>query len=484
MADNFDLQGWMREQKQGPYAGAKGVEKVALKSSKPKSKTGLNESLMGMIDLKPVGMMSEDMEDDMDDDSTNTLDDLQLHLFNMETDYFETINFIYNNILDQTQQKAVDQMQSSGADDYDVLSYLINDVLDEGDLKQVIDHFSDLDYSMKEDGMEEGMGDDMESSNNIMIDYEKASEFDISTKKWEFAQRIFHDFLNKNNISYKIVNVTLPFGEQRYAISGISFDDLKNKWENYKDSSSDNIFGFAQHFSVNPVKDTMHNSMMSEDMEEDLPRVFLSDKDISGTSFKGQTINCSVNFLKELIGEPQYSENTGTDKTNYEWTCETEDGDVFSIYDWKEGRPIEDNEEIEWHIGAKNGAIANKAKAAIESYMDLNEDMSKGMEMDIADKWDKIPGEEKEAMLDTADEAGEGLADYAYMGWAMVPAEVKDKISDAVMAAKVAEPEPDEDEKMAAMAMKRAKSSKSAMKGVTADWSIDDILDAEDDDTF
>ena len=239
MADNFDLQGWMREQKQGPYAGAKGVEKVALKSSKPKSKTGLNESLMGMIDLKPVGMMSEDME-------------------------------------------------------------------------------------------------------------------------------------------------------------------------------------------------------------EDLPRVFLSDKDISGTSFKGQTINCSVNFLKELIGEPQYSENTGTDKTNYEWTCETEDGDVFSIYDWKEGRPIEDNEEIEWHIGAKNGAIANKAKAAIESYMDLNEDMGKGMGDD--DDMDDAPEIE-----DTWNKPSEFDKD-------------------------------DDEEKMAATAMKQVKSSKKGMKGVTADWTIDDILGGDDDD--
>ena len=183
MADNFDLQGWMREQKQGPYAGAKGAEKISFTSPKPKSKTGLNESLMGMIDLKPIGSLSEEydetyeedgmeegMGDDMDDDSTNTLDDLQLHLFNMETDYFETINFIYNNILDQTQQKAVDQMQSSGADDYDVLSYLINDVLDEGDLKQVIDHFSDLDYSMKED--------DMDDAPEIEDTWNKPSEFD------------------------------------------------------------------------------------------------------------------------------------------------------------------------------------------------------------------------------------------------------------------------------------------------------------------
>lgn len=74
--DNFDLQGWMREQKQGPYTGAKGVEKVALTSSKPKSKTGLNEGIMGMIDLQPVGHLSEEFTDDDFAAGMNDKDDL------------------------------------------------------------------------------------------------------------------------------------------------------------------------------------------------------------------------------------------------------------------------------------------------------------------------------------------------------------------------------------------------------------------------
>ena len=68
MADNFDLQGWMREQKQGPYAGAKGAEKISFTSPKPKSKTGLNESLMGMIDLKPIGSLSEEYDETYEED--------------------------------------------------------------------------------------------------------------------------------------------------------------------------------------------------------------------------------------------------------------------------------------------------------------------------------------------------------------------------------------------------------------------------------
>jgi hypothetical protein len=74
MADNFDLQGWMREQKQGPYAGAKGAEKISFTSPKPKSKTGLNESLMGMIDLQPVGHLSEEYDEMYEDDDIPTND--------------------------------------------------------------------------------------------------------------------------------------------------------------------------------------------------------------------------------------------------------------------------------------------------------------------------------------------------------------------------------------------------------------------------
>jgi len=71
MADNFDLQGWMRENKQGPFAG---LNQETFKSSKPKSKTGLNEGLMGMIDLQPVGSLSEDLEEEyMDEESGKTI---------------------------------------------------------------------------------------------------------------------------------------------------------------------------------------------------------------------------------------------------------------------------------------------------------------------------------------------------------------------------------------------------------------------------
>jgi hypothetical protein len=102
----------------------------------------------------------------------------------------------------------------------------------------------------------------------------------------------------------------------------------------------------------------------------------------------------------------------------------------------------------------------------------------------IADKWDMIPGDEKEAMLDLVDDAEEGLADYAYMGWAMVPDEVKAKIADIVMGANTAEPEPDEDEKMAAMAMKQAKKGAKAVKGLNPTKDIHDLLYGDDEEDY
>jgi hypothetical protein len=107
---------------------------------------------------------------------------------------------------------------------------------------------------------------------------------------------------------------------------------------------------------------------------------------------------------------------------------------------------------------------------------------AKAPSMPINQKWDLISIEDKEGMLDSVDDSEEGLADYAYMGWAMVPDEVKTKISGIVMSAKVDEPEPDEDEKIAALAMKQAKKGAKAVKGLNPEKDIRDLLYGTDDD--
>ena len=95
----------------------------------------------------------------------------------------------------------------------------------------------------------------------------------------------------------------------------------------------------------------------------------LSVKESSFTSFHRDTIICSVNDLKKLLGEPEYACNTGEDKINYEWNCETDDGDVFTIYDYKQGHPIQDDEHIEWHLGGHEKRITNIAKIELNDML-------------------------------------------------------------------------------------------------------------------
>jgi len=84
-----------------------------------------------------------------------------------------------------------------------------------------------------------------------------------------------------------------------------------------------------------------------------------------GTSFHGVVIRATVNQLISAFGEPTIVDNTGEDKTNFEWNMETNEGEVFCIYDWKEYRPIGRDEFVTWHIGAKSKSVSNDAEREI-----------------------------------------------------------------------------------------------------------------------
>jgi hypothetical protein len=73
-----------------------------------------------------------------------------------------------------------------------------------------------------------------------------------------------------------------------------------------------------------------------------------------------------VNQLIKVLGEPDYDGNTGEDKTNFEWDMELDSGDVFTVYDWKEYRMIDIDEEIEWHIGGRSFVITDEAANQIK----------------------------------------------------------------------------------------------------------------------
>lgn len=92
----------------------------------------------------------------------------------------------------------------------------------------------------------------------------------------------------------------------------------------------------------------------------------LTEKTADGTSFHNSTIYATVDELNRTLGQAQYQSNDGDDKVNFEWTCETDNGDVFTIYDWKEYRTIETDEEIEWHIGGCSSATTFEAAREVE----------------------------------------------------------------------------------------------------------------------
>ena len=65
--------------------------------------------------------------------------------------------------------------------------------------------------------------------------------------------------------------------------------------------------------------------------------------------------------LRNVLGQPKFESNDGQDKCNFDWIMETEDGTVFTVYDWKEYRQLAEDEVIEWHIGGRSGADTEKA---------------------------------------------------------------------------------------------------------------------------
>ena len=85
-------------------------------------------------------------------------------------------------------------------------------------------------------------------------------------------------------------------------------------------------------------------------------------RSINGTSFHGTTINTKVQKLIDLFPNSYYEENTGVEKSNFDFTLETSEGVIFTIYDWKEYRPIGLNEVIEFHIGGLTKMDTENAK--------------------------------------------------------------------------------------------------------------------------
>ena len=77
---------------------------------------------------------------------------------------------------------------------------------------------------------------------------------------------------------------------------------------------------------------------------------------ITGTSLQGYVL-AKRSYLEMLFG-PSLTESSPDNKTTYEWHIELKHGEesigFVALYDYKSDSSDDANEEINWHVGAKN----------------------------------------------------------------------------------------------------------------------------------
>lgn len=91
-----------------------------------------------------------------------------------------------------------------------------------------------------------------------------------------------------------------------------------------------------------------------------------TNKSSNFTSWHGDTVRATINQLYSVLGNPEYL-GTTDDKSQYDWVMETNNGDVFTVYDWKEYRFLNRDERIEWHIGGHNSNVTLQAQKELYS---------------------------------------------------------------------------------------------------------------------
>ena len=112
---------------------------------------------------------------------------------------------------------------------------------------------------------------------------------------------------------------------------------------------------------------------------------------VDGTSFHSHTFKSTPNQLISLLGSPSYEENDGENKTNIEWHMELENGNVFTIYDWKYYCTLDMDSNVEWHIGGHSSLTTGKALAELEIIMILHNENNWVEDDDDFKTWNEAP---------------------------------------------------------------------------------------------
>lgn len=80
------------------------------------------------------------------------------------------------------------------------------------------------------------------------------------------------------------------------------------------------------------------------------------------------TFSASVKDLFSLLGPPSYRENDGEDQINYQWEL-VRGGESVRIYDWKVGRPLQEEDVVEWHIFSLRPETVQKSLEEIQTHL-------------------------------------------------------------------------------------------------------------------
>jgi hypothetical protein len=92
---------------------------------------------------------------------------------------------------------------------------------------------------------------------------------------------------------------------------------------------------------------------------------------IGGTSWYGLTLIATPNEIIKALEEPHFVDENVGEKVSLEWDYETEDGLVFTIYDWKEylqPSALHRDSFYKFHIGVKESTDNSRVIEILKEY--------------------------------------------------------------------------------------------------------------------
>ena len=78
------------------------------------------------------------------------------------------------------------------------------------------------------------------------------------------------------------------------------------------------------------------------------------------SSFHGDTVTTTASKLIEVCYD-YVDQNGSGDKVNFDFEFKLPNGEYFCVYDWKEYRVIDEDEYIDFHIGANSKSDSTRS---------------------------------------------------------------------------------------------------------------------------